>query len=177
MIVQEVQFAAALARAIAEDLRVHPPAGALVRVVIRWFEEDNPLNFGVHALGSAQRADVAPEDAWYPLEWANLEDEGARFERLSEHPDVQRTGAELAAAYQAGTSEPVGDDAWLPAPAILDAVRRLPAELRAAGLPLDDDFAAAAAHFEGMGPLAVLQQLAAPYVLAALAARGELPTE
>lgn len=174
---QEDEYAASFARAIAEDLRAHPPAGALVRVVIRWFEGDDPLYFTVHALGSEERADVPPEDAWHPLEWPNVDQEIERTDRLTEHPGVRHTGEALKATYETGTPEWAKDDAGTISPATIDVVRRLTIELQAAGVRLDDEFAASAAHFEGWGALAVLRDLADPHVLAALEARGELPAD
>lgn len=171
---QADEYAASLARAIAEDLRVHPPAGVLVRLVIRWFEPDDPLYFTVHALGSQERADVRPEDAWYPLEWPNVDREFERTDRLTEHPGVRQAGKALEATYGVGTCAQVEVDAPGPSPATVDVVRRLADELQAAEVPLDDEFAASAAHFEGSGALAVLQDLTAPHVLEA---RGELPVE
>ncbi|ASF08221.1 hypothetical protein NBRGN_066_01000 [Nocardia brasiliensis NBRC 14402] len=68
------------------------------------------------------------------------------------------------------------DDTWRPAPAISGTLGLLSAELHAAGVVLDDDFAVAAAHFEGMGALATLRDYVRPAVLSALTAQGELPT-
>ncbi|PXX71363.1 hypothetical protein DFR70_101785 [Nocardia tenerifensis] len=177
MLVQEEKdFATALSRAIAEDLRANPAAGALVRVVVRWFDEADPLNLSVHTLGSVERPEVWPEHAWSPLEWENLDEEGVRSCRVMDDPDVWLTAEALAAVYQA--SPPERDyDRWTPSPAITEAVRQLLPTLRAARVPLEPDFAASAAHFEGMGALAVLEDLAAPDLLAGLAALGELPTE
>jgi hypothetical protein len=174
---EEQEYAASFARAIAEDVHAHPPAGPLVRVVIRWFEEDDPLYFTVHVLGSEERADVPAEDAWYPLEWPNVDREMERTDRLAEHPAVRRSGEALKATYEAGTSEQGEDDDWAPSPATVEVVRRLPDELQAASVRLDDEFAASAAHFEGWGALAVLQEVADPHLLAALEAREELPAE
>ncbi|MEV6559300.1 hypothetical protein AB0M22_26540 [Nocardia sp. NPDC051756] len=173
---QEDEFADALARAIAEDLRAHPPAGALVRVVVRWFEERRPLYFTVHALGAEERAEVPPEDAWCPLEWENLDEELARGERVEDDPRVRQAGADLAAFYQTDPPERDQDD-FRPSPAIIGVIRRLPEALRAANVPLDDEFTTSAAHFEGMGALAVLQDLTPPHLLAALKARAEMPTD
>ncbi|MFE9577407.1 hypothetical protein ACFYO1_13540 [Nocardia sp. NPDC006044] len=172
----EDEFATALARAIAEDLRAHPPAGALVRVVVRWFEEARPLYFTVHALGADERAEVPPEDAWYPLEWENLDEELDRGERVEDDPGVRRTGEALEAVYRANSPGRDYDD-FRPSPAITEVIRRLPDELRAAGVRLDAEFTTSAAHFEGMGALALLQDLTPPHLIAALKARGEMPIE
>jgi hypothetical protein len=174
---EEQEYAASFARAIAEDVSAHPPAGPLVRVVIRWFEEDDPLYFTVHVLGSDDRADVPPEDAWYPLEWPNVDQEMERTDRLAEHSAVRQAGEALRTAYEAGTSEHAEDGDWAPSQATVEVVRRLPDELQAAGVRLDEEFAASAAHFEGWGALAVLQEVADTRLLAALEARGELPAE
>lgn len=170
------EFATALARAIAEDLRTHPPAGALVRVVLRWFEEARPLYFTVHALGADERAEIPPEDAWSPLEWENLDEEMDRGIRVEEDLSVQRAGEALEAIYRADPPERDHDD-YRPSPAITDVIRRLPDELRAAGVRLDDEFTTSAAHFEGMGALAILQDLTPPHLIAALKARGEMPID
>jgi hypothetical protein len=176
---EEDAYAEALARAIAEDIGAHPPNGELVRVVLRWFEHDDPLHFTVHALGVEEAAELPGEDAWLPLEWPNADAEMERSDRLTDHPDVQVSGEALAATYEPPTEEeeqqPEGE--WGPAPATVEVVRRLPDALVAAGVTLADDFAASAAHFEGWGALAVLEEVADPDVLAALDERDELPID
>jgi hypothetical protein len=171
----EDAYAAALAAAIAADIRDDPPEGPLVRVVLRWFEENDPLYFTVHALGAEERDAVPAEDAWYPLEWPNADRELDRGERLAEDADVKRTGAALAAHYEQHEDDESGE--WGPSPATVEVVRRLPDALRSAGLELTDDFAASAAHFEGWGARAVLKQVADRRLLRALKKRGELPEE
>jgi hypothetical protein len=59
----------------------------------------------------------------------------------------------------------------------VEVVRRLPDELRADGVRLDEAFAVSAAQFEGWGALAVSQEVADSRLLAALSAREELPAE
>jgi hypothetical protein len=102
---EEDAYAAALSAAIAEDIAAHPPGGELVRVVLRWFEQDDPLHFTVHALGTDEAGELPGEDAWLPLEWPNADAEMERSDRLSEHPDVQRTGEALKATYEPPAEE------------------------------------------------------------------------
>jgi hypothetical protein len=106
MIAEEERFAAELARAIADDVHAHPPGGELVRVVLRWFEAADPLYFTVHALGEEEAQEVPADDAWYPLEWPNVDDELERTERVADDPGVQEAGEALAAVY-AETAEEV----------------------------------------------------------------------
>jgi len=133
----------------------------------------------VHVLTASGREDVPPGDAWYPLEWPNVDEELERTDRLTARAGVQRTGRPLADTYE---NDPAMQDdvaEWgeqlSPSPAVVETVRRLPDALRSAGVPLDDEFAASAAHFEGYGALAVLKATAYPGTIAALDARGELP--
>ncbi|MFC9434279.1 hypothetical protein [Nocardia sp. NPDC057030] len=77
----------------------------------------------------------------------------------------------------AGTPPERDHDDYHPSPAITDVIRRLPAGLRAADVHLDDEFTTSAAHYEGMGALAILQDLTPPHLLAALKARGEMPID
>ncbi len=182
MIPEEQQFADTFARAVAEDIRAHPPGGALVRVVVRWEAETEPMHFTVHALGEDERDEVPPEDAWYPLEWPNLDHEMERADRLGEDPILQRAADELKAQYDDPGEPEEGDEAageWGSgaSPAIVEAVRALPDALREAGVALDDEFVATASHFEGWGALKVLEETADPDVLSALEARDELPYE
>lgn len=174
MIAQEARFAIALVEAVVDDLRRNPPAGAVVRVVIRWFEADDPAYFTLHVLGSAERAAVCAEDAWYPLEWSNVEREMERTHRVAGVPAVVSAGDELQEHYR---SHPDDGGNWEPSAAIREAVRRLPEALRSAEIPTDPELAVSAAHFEGWGALAVLEDVAAPELIAALEARGELPDE
>src|SRR4051812_38119048 len=173
MLAEEKEYAATFARAIAEDVLAHPPRGPVVRIVLRWAEEDDPLYFTVHVLGADERAGVAPGDAWLPLAWPDLDRELDRSDRLAEHAGLRRIGTRLKARYDMAD---VDDDAeWAPSAATVGVVKQLPAALRTAGVPLDPDFAATAAHFEGWGALAVLEEVADPALLAALEARGERP--
>jgi hypothetical protein len=174
---EEDAYAAAFARAIAEDIAAHPPGGDLVRVVLRWFEQDDPLYFTVHALGAEEAGEVPGEDAWLPLEWPNVDAEMERSDRLSEHPDVQQTGEALKATYEPAAEDEQPEGEWGPSPATVEVVRRVPDALAAAGVGRADDFAASAAHFEGWGALAVLEEVADPDVLAALDERDELPID
>ena len=171
----EGEYAAAVASAIAADIRDEPPEGPLVRVVLRWFEENDPLYFTVHALGAEERDAMPAEDAWYPLEWPNEDREIDRGERVAQDPDVKRAGEALAAHYEQQEADESGE--WGPSPATVEVVRRLPDALRLAGVELTDDFAASAAHFEGWGARAVLEQVADGRLLGVLEERGELPEE
>jgi hypothetical protein len=182
MIPEEQQFADAFARAVAEDIRAHPAGGPLVRVVVRWEEETEPLHFTVHALGADEHDEVAAEDAWYPLEWPNLDHEMERTDRLADDPVLQRAGDEVKAQYAdrgevEDADEASGEWGHGASPAVVEAVRALPEALREAGVALDDEFVATASHFEGWGALKVLEETADPDVLAALEERDELPYE
>jgi hypothetical protein len=182
VIPEEQEFADTFARALAEDIRAHPAAGPLVRVVVRWEEETEPLNFTAHALGTDEAEEVAAEDAWYPLEWPNLDHEMERADRLHEDPVLQRVGDALKLEYADRGEEPeegeaAGEWGHHASPALVEAVRMLPDALRDAGVALDGEFVASASHFEGWGALKVLEETADPDVLAALEARDELPYE
>lgn len=182
MIPEEQEFADTFSRALAEDVHAHPPAGPLVRLIVRWAEETEPLHFTAHALGADERDEVAAEDAWYPLEWPNLDHEMERADRLAEDPVLQRAGDALKSQYEDRGEEPDEDEAageWghHASPALVEAVRLLPEALREAGVPLDEEFVATASHFEGWGALKVIEETADPDVLAALEARDELPYE
>lgn len=178
MIDEEERFAAELARAVAEDVRAHPPGGDLVRVVLRWSEARDPLYFTVHALGEEDAQEVPADDAWYPLEWPNVDDELERTERVSEDPGVQEAGEALVAAYEASeVEEPEDTGEWTPSQAIVETVRLLADALRGAGVPLAERFAASAAHFEGWGVLKILEATADGDALHALEEQDELPHE
>jgi hypothetical protein len=166
----EQRFATTMAHAIAVDVRDHPPAGPVVRAVLRWFEEDDPLYFTVHVLGADERAAVSPQDAWDPLEWPNVDRELERADRIEKDSDLKVAAAALA------LQDDDLDPGELPAPAILAAIRALPDAFRAAGVPVTEDLAVTGSHFEGWGMLAVFRAFGATSVLAALEARGELPT-
>ena len=182
MIPEEQQFADSFARAVAEDIRAHPAGGPLVRVVVRWDEETEPMHFTVHALGADEADEVAAEDAWYPLEWPNIDHEMERVDRLADDPILQRAADELKVQYE-DRGEHEDEDAaageWGSgaSPAVVEAVRALPEALREAGVPLDEEFVATASHFEGWGALKVLEETADPDVLSALEERDELPYE
>lgn len=177
MIDEEERFATELARALAEDVRAHPPGGDLVRVVVRWAEAADPLYFTVHALGEEEAQEVPADDAWYPLEWPSVDDELERTERVSEDPGVQEAGEALAAVYAESDEETEETGEWTPSEAIVEAVRLLGDALRGAGVPLADRFAASAAHFEGWGVLKVLEATADSDALHALEEQDELPHE
>ena len=169
---EEEAYAAALTRAIAADIGSHPPVGALVRVVIRWFRWDDPLYFTLHALGDGD--EYFHDDAWLPLEWSNLDAEIERTDRVSAHPEVQRTGADLAPIYAALEPDEIPDE-HPPSPAITEVARRLSDALGT--LPRVPHFAVTASHFEAYGMLPILEAYAGPTVLAALEALDELPDE
>lgn len=177
MIPEEERFAAELARAVAEDVRAQPPGGDLVRIILRWFEAADPLYFTVHALGEDEAQEVPADDAWYPLEWPNLDDELERSERVAEDPGVVETGEALAAAYAEAEEEPEETGEWTPSLAIVEAVRLMADALRGAGVSLAERFAASAAHSEGWGVLKVLEATADSDALHALEEQDELPRE
>lgn len=172
---EEQRYAQAFAQAIAEDVRDHPPGSSLVRVVIRWFEAEDPTYFGVHALGLEDQADVDPEDAWHPLEWPNVAEEEERTERLGGHRSLQQAAEALKAQYL--DAEDDRGSEWGPSPGTLAAVRRLPGALREAEVGLEAHFAASAGHSDGRGCRDVLHAVASRKVLKALAARDELPDD
>lgn len=178
---EERRFADAFAREIAADVKKHGPDRPLVRAVIRWFEPQDPLYFTVHVLTARDRADVPPENAWYPLEWPNVDEEMRRTERLAANRAIDEAGRPLAGRYESDPALHEDGEASgeLPAPsrAVLETVRRLPGALRDAGVALHDELAVSAANFEGFGAGSVLRQTAQPGVIAALDARGELPAE
>ena len=171
---QEVRYAEVFAEAIAEDVRAYPPGSSLVRILIRWFEANDPTYFAVHALGVEDQAAVDPEDAWHPLEWPNVAEEEERTERLGGHRLLIQAAEHLRTHYAATAAE---DRDPGPSPATVETVRRLPAALRAAGVPLEEHFAASASQSEGSGSLAVLEAVAPAGALAALRARDELPDD
>ena len=167
-------YAQALADALAADLAAHPVAGALRRVVIRWFWEGDPRHLTLHALGSDDPQPGA-DDAWYPLEWAVVDREMDRTDRVLERAEVAATSEALAASFPT-------DDDGLPdgeahVPAVMETLRRLPDALDAARVACEPSFAVAAAHFEGWVVRAALEATATPEVLAELAERGELPED
>lgn len=170
---QEQQYAEAFAQAIAEDVRAYPPGSSVVRVVVRWFQSDDPTWFAIHVLGAEDQAVVDPENAWHPLEWPNVAEEEERTERLGGHRSLIQSAEVLRVQYREDGSWPAGDPG--PSPATVAAVRALSDALRDADVSLEPHFAASASHADGWGSLAVLQAVAAPEVLAALRSRDELP--
>jgi len=161
-------YAEVVAGAVAEDAAADPPPGPLVRAVVRWFWNGDPLYLTLHLLGEGDER-PADTDAWYPLEWENADREFERTDRVLARADVQRAGAALAATLGGE------DDAEAHVPAVIEIVRRLPAALTSRGLPLTERFAAAAAHFEGWGALETLEPVAAPELIAELRRHHELP--
>jgi hypothetical protein len=164
-------FASTLADAIARDVAEHGPEGPLRRVVVRWFWSGDPAYLTIHVLGDHD-AQPSPEDAWYPLEWANEERELERTDRVLAAPAVQRAAETLTASFPHEAENSISH-----LPAVVETVTLLPAALRAAGIDLADRFATSAAHFEGWGALDVLEGVASGELLAALEAHGELPAE
>ena len=150
------------------------PSGALRRVVVRWFWNGDPLYLTLHVLG-ADDEQPQSRDAWYPLEWANVERELERTDRVLAQPDVIQTAGALTATFARDQDGEV--DGYAHVPAVDQLVARLPPALADAGIVLGDRFAVSAAHFEGWGALDVLQGTAAPELLKALADHGELPQE
>jgi hypothetical protein len=174
---EENDFVAAFVAAIVGDVSERPTPGPLARIVVRWFDADDPLYFTIHALGADERDDVSSGDAWYPLEWPNAERELVRADRISGQPGVASAGAALRPQYEAAADERDDDAELGPSPAILAAVRALPAALGDAGVAVEPDLAISAAHFEGYGALEVLEAVADAELLEALSARDELPVE
>jgi hypothetical protein len=162
-------YAALVAGAIARDVVEHGPAGPLRRVVVRWFWSGDPAYLTIHVLGDGDEQ-PPPDDAWYPLEWPNVERELERTDRVLDRPEIQGAAETLRATFPEG-------DAEAHVPAVEGIVRSLPAALAAAGLELADRFAVSAAHFEGWGALDGIQAFASPDLQAALEEHGEMPTE
>jgi hypothetical protein len=167
-------YAATLARALAEDIAAAGPAAPLRRVVIRWFWDGDPSYLTLHVLGAGDDQ-PPPQDAWYPLEWANEERELERTDRVLARADVTQAAETLTASFPRDQNGAV--DGYAHLSAVHELVRQLPAALSAIGIGLDQRFAVSAAHFEGWGALDVLEDTAAPALLEALADHGELPEE
>jgi hypothetical protein len=167
-------YASTIARILADDVARHGPAGPLRRVVIRWFWNGDPEYLTLHVLG-AHDEQPPPEDAWYPLEWADEEREFERTDRVLAHPAVVDAAAVLAATFPHDRDGEV--DGYAHVTAVHELVAQLPAALSAAGVELGDRFAVSAAHFEGWGARGVLEATARPELLKALADSGELPEE
>ena len=173
----EKRFGAALAAAIATDTQRHPPRGRLARVVVRWFDPAQPGYFTVHVLGQRERRRIRDADAWYPLEWPNLDREVRRTDRVTKA--VRAAARTLKRRYarrpSAVPDEITAANERLAPPAILSALRRLPKQLRLRGLPVTGDFSMSATHLEGDGGLATLRALGPRRLLNVLKRRGELP--
>lgn len=130
----------------------------------------------IHALGTDEESDVGPGDAWYPLEWPNVDRELPRAERILDEPAVQAAGAALAGEY--ADIADWDDGEWRASPALIEVARRGRDGLRAAGVDCGDHMLLLAAHFEGGGASHVLEQINPPRaVVAALAQRDELPED
>ena len=158
-------YAALVADAIVRDVAEHGPAGPLRRIVVRWFWDGDPAYLTIHVLGDGDEQPEA-DDAWFPLEWPNVERELERTDRVLEQPEIQRAAETLQATFAEGDGE-----AHLPA--VVEIVRLL----LTADLERADRFAVSAAHFEGWGALDVIEGVASPELLAALEEHGEMPTE
>ena len=175
----ERRFAAVLARAIAADVRDHRPTGPLARMVVRWVSPEEPGDVTVHVLSERERRRVDDFNAWYPLEWRNVDREMRRSERIRRA--VKGATRRSNRRYDAHPSElpdevtPSGER--LAPPPLFAALRRMPRQLRRANVPVDRYFAMSASHIEGDGALPTLRALASRKLLAALRHRGELPRE
>ena len=142
----EDRYAEALAAAICADLVENPPAGALSRVVIRWFE--GPLYLMIHALGTDGEEDLEDYDAWSPLEWGNADEEIDRADRIVSRPAVTAAGAALAAPLEEGTWP--WEPSTPPSP-LVAAAQLLRGLCEQSELTLAPHFAVGVAHFEGWG--------------------------
>jgi hypothetical protein len=167
-------YAATLAGALADDVARNGPSGPLRRAVIRWFWDGDPAYLTLHVLG-ADDEQPPPEDAWYPLEWANEEREIQRTDRVLARPEVTRAAEALTATFPRDRDGEVDGHAHVPA--VDELVVQLPAAFAGAGIDLHERFAVSAAHFEGWGALDVLEATASPELWKALADHGELPEE
>lgn len=172
----EEAYIGALLDALVRDLVEHPVPGRLARVVIRWFEKTDPLYLTVHALGTDEEDAIEEGDAWYPLEWPNVDREEARADRVVNDSGVQAAGPALAAEY--AQLDDMQDGEWRASPALIEVARRAPHALAAAGIESADHMLVLAAHFEGGGAAHVMDEVAPPAtVVAALRERDELPDE
>lgn len=138
------RYAAALATAVVASLRTNPPPWVPGRVVIRWFEGPDYLT--IHALGSEEEAEVAADDAWYPLEWPNEPREIERATAILQDDAVASAAAALAAELEEGSWP------WDKQPEpLVAAAGMLRARLEDEGVALPDHFAVGVCHFEGWG--------------------------
>ncbi|MEA2445770.1 MAG: hypothetical protein QOJ12_3062 [Thermoleophilales bacterium] len=167
-------YAAVLAESIADDVLEHPATGVLLRAVIRWFWNGDPLYLTIHVIGIGDEQPDA-DDAWGPLVWPNADREFLRTDRILARPELQRAGAALRTSFEPDDDGMPETDAHLPA--VYEAVRLLPSALRARGVPLAERFAVTAAHFEGWGGLEALEHTAPVALVAALREYDELPKE
>jgi hypothetical protein len=172
----EEAYIGALLDALVRELVEHPVPGRLARVVIRWFENADPLYLTIHALGTDEADEIEEGDAWCPLEWPDVDREEARADRIVNDPRVQAAGPTLAAEY--AELADMQDGEWRASPALIEVARRAPHALAAAGIESADYMLVLAAHFEGGGAAHVMDEVAPPpRVVAALRARDELPDE
>ena len=166
----EEKYADALASSITSSLERDPVRGDLSRLIIRWFEGPDYLT--IHALGTEDERDVPNDDAWYPLEWPNVEHEIDRVDAVMQ--DETLTGAiEVLAAE-------VGEDGWSwdeqPQPLIATAqkVREL---VESTGIPTASHFAVGVSHFEGWGAEDSVPRANPQATLAQLEEQDLLPDE
>ncbi|MEV4420673.1 hypothetical protein AB0L40_11965 [Patulibacter sp. NPDC049589] len=169
------RYADAAGEIIAREFQEHPVAGALDRVVVRWFWDGPPTYVTVHGLGLDDPA-PDPFDAWSPLEWPNIAREDGRAERIWVAPEFVAASEGLAERF--GRDE-FGEVTVLEAtegedhvPALIEGLRGLAGRLDALGVRRTPDLAVAVCHFEGWGWEDTLPQLNDPAVLSSLSARG-----
>ena len=114
-------------------------------MVIRWFE--GPGYLTVHALGTAEEADVSAADAWLPLEWPNNRREITRVDTIFEDQTLSAAAAALAAELD--------DASWpwetQPPEPLVQAAARVRQLLADAGVDVAAHFAVGVCHFEGWG--------------------------
>ncbi len=170
----EDAYVDALLRALIRDLQEHPVPGALARVVIRWFEANDPLYLTIHALGAEQESGVLAGDEWYPLEWENVDEEMERVDRVLADSAVQATAPAVAKLYD--DRDELVDGEWQAPPTLVEVARRAREAFIAAGIDVTDHMLLLVAHFEGEGALPVLRQINPPKsVIEALEQRDALP--
>ena len=169
-------YVSALLDALSRDLVEHPVPGRLARVVVRWHQNAEPLYLTIHALGTDEESDVEPGNAWYPLEWPNVDREMPRAERILDDPALQAPGAALADQY-ADIADWDGGE-WRASPALIEVARRGREAVTSAGVESADHLLVLAANFEGGGASHVLEEIDPPRtVVAVLAERDELPED
>ena len=149
-------FSETLARLLAEDLATNLPAGPVVRVAIRWTGPDEPLALRVDVLGAHDQA-ASDTISWSPSDWAVIQRESERTDRLTGHQELQQASEALSSK----AAEASGSVAarWGPTPMVVETARRLPAAFSAASVPIAHDFGVRLIHEDDSGLLEIRRRL------------------